>query len=132
MMWCPVYKTNTIGPCVFDNRLCARRHTSQCSAILKCTALTSCLARRALNRIALSHNSGTVIDYPENKIGDRWISSGNTISWSAISPDVTPLEFFSGYLKDSVYLGTMQSVENLKSRITKSVRSFEADTLSNV
>ena len=37
-----------------------------------------------------------------------------------------------GYVKDDVHSGPMQSVENLKAWITRAVRSFDADTLSNV
>ena len=37
-----------------------------------------------------------------------------------------------GYLKDNLHSEPMQSFKNLKSWITKAVRSFDADTLSNV
>jgi len=49
---------------------------------------------------------------------NRWIGHGGPISWSARSPDITPLDFFLwGILKNIVYQEVSITSENMKQRI---------------
>lgn len=50
---------------------------------------------------------------------NRWIGRGGPIPWPARSPDLTPLDFYVwGHMKDLVYVNPVNSIEELRERIT--------------
>ncbi len=82
---------------------------------------------------APAHTSNATREYLSIKLGSQWISKRGPTNWPARSPDLTPLEFFLwGYVKDQVYAEQIRSLQHLKTRITRAVRSVDAETLSRV
>ena len=119
---------------LFGNQLWTQQRTNQCSAILQCSTLNSCLGSTIFQQDgAPSHPTNTVTEYLERKLRHRWIIRRGPINWPARSPDLTPLDFFLWkYVKDKVILVRILSVEHLQSRITRAIRSVYSDTLSNL
>ena len=43
----------------------------------------------------------------------QWIGRGGPTPWPARSPDMTPLDFFGGYVKECVYQTPVYDIEEL-------------------
>ncbi|GBN28474.1 hypothetical protein AVEN_90995-1 [Araneus ventricosus] len=55
------------------------------------------------------------------------------IDWPPYSPDLNPCDsFLWGYIKDKVYAGNPQSIEDLKTAIQTVIESIETSTLQRV
>ncbi|CAL1261342.1 unnamed protein product [Larinioides sclopetarius] len=59
------------------------------------------------------HFSLSVRKALNGKFPDSWIGSEGPIPWPARSPDLTPIDFFWGYIKNFVYSETFRSVDGL-------------------
>ncbi len=134
MAWCAMHKTKIIGPYFF------RQPT------VDTQAYKSMLRYYRLNHIAQwpgspifqqegapAHTSNAAREYLSRKPGSQWISKRGPTNWPARSPDLTSLDFFLwGFVKDKVYAGQIRSLQHLETRITRAVRSVDAETLSKV
>ena len=50
---------------------------------------------------------------------DKWIGRRGSLAWPLRSPDLNPLDFFWGFVKNVVYQGdTPTTLEELRGRIT--------------
>ena len=57
-----------------------------------------------------------------NHFGDQVISRKTVFEWAACSPDLSPLDFYLwGYLKDRVYEGNPQDIEELKAAVVDKI-----------
>ena len=79
------------------------------------------------------HYRHIVREYLDRKFPNRWIGRGGPISWPPRSPDLTACDFFLwGYLNDTIYSERIDNIEQLKSKITNAIRSFDTNILENV
>jgi hypothetical protein len=62
----------------------------------------------------------------------RCIGRGGLINWPSRSPDLTPMDFFWGYIKDIVYSERVESLPDLRRRITPAIAAVPVDVLSRV
>lgn len=70
---------------------------------------------------APAHFSSTARDYLDDAYPNRWIGRGGPQSWPPRSPDLNPLDyFFWGHLKSLVYTTPIESIEDLRNRISAS------------
>ena len=49
----------------------------------------------------------------EQRFPCQWIGRGGPTPWPARSPDMTPLDFFGGYVKECVYQTPVYDIEEL-------------------
>ena len=134
MVWCAMHKTKIIGPYFFR------------APTVDTQAYKSMLRYYGLNHIAQlpgspifqqdgapAHTSNATREYLTRKLGNQWISKRGPTNWPARSPDLTPLDFFLwGYVKDKVYAVRIHSLQHLRTRITRAIRSIDTATLSRV
>jgi hypothetical protein len=66
----------------------------------------------------------------DERFPDRCIGRGGTINWPPRSPDLTPMDFFSGYIKDIVSSERVESLPDLRRRITAAIAEVPVDVLS--
>ena len=80
------------------------------------------------------HSRLDVRQYIENIFNGKVIHRFSEISWSPLSPDLTPLDFFLwGYLKHKVYIQRpFQDIDQLERIITEEVRGITPRIIRNV
>ena len=82
---------------------------------------------------ATPHTANATLELLRQKFGDRVISRRTDIPWAAHSPDLNPLDFFLwGYAKDNVYADNPQTLQDLKTAITRFIRAIPADMCKRV
>ena len=82
---------------------------------------------------ATPHTANATLELLRQKFGDRVISRRTDIPWAAHSPDLNPLDFFLwGYPKDNVYADNPQTLQDLKTAITRFIRAIPADMCKRV
>ena len=82
---------------------------------------------------APAHFAKSIRSWLNNKLDNRWIGRGGSISWAPRSPDMTSLDFFLwGYIKNNVYKNNLKDLDDLKIKIIQEIRSIEKETLKNV
>ena len=62
---------------------------------------------------------------------NRWTGRDGLTPWPPRSPDITPLDFFMGYVKDKVFSTPVPDITNLKARITDVFATITEDILEN-
>jgi hypothetical protein len=62
----------------------------------------------------------------------RWIGRGGRINWPPLTPDLTPMDFFWGYIKDIVHSERIDYLLDLSRRITATIAALPVDVLSRV
>ncbi|GBO12250.1 hypothetical protein AVEN_243118-1 [Araneus ventricosus] len=85
---------------------------------------------------ATPHCTNEVFDLLEEHFNERIVALGYPksknmgIDWPPYSPDLNPCDsFLWGYMKDKVYAGNPQSIEDLKTVIQAVIESTETLTL---
>jgi hypothetical protein len=69
----------------------------------------------------------------DERFPGRWIGREGPINWPQRSPDLTPMDlFFWGYIKDIVYRERVESLPDLRRRITAAIAAVPVDVLSRV
>ena len=82
---------------------------------------------------ATPHTANATLELLRQKFGDSVISRRTDIPWAAHSPDLNPLDFFLwGYAKDNVYADNPQTLQDLKTAITRFIRAIPADMCKRV
>ena len=134
MAWCAMSEDRIIGPYFFENG-----------------NVTGASYRNMLNDYAFprfqnlrndyifqqdgapAHTFNLVKAYLDTMRPNCWIGKRGPTPWPARSPDLTPCDFFLwGYIKSKVYETPVGSIEQLKRRIRRVVRSIDTETLQNV
>jgi len=62
---------------------------------------------------------------------NRWIGRDGPRPWPSRSPDITPLTFLWGYVKDKVFSTPVPDITNLKARIADAFATITEDMLEN-
>ena len=74
-----------------------------------------------------------VRDYLNQAFPERWIGRGSQRIWASRSPDLTPLDFFAwGFIKAKVYQVKINTIDQLKQRITAAVQQITPVMLNDV
>jgi hypothetical protein len=69
----------------------------------------------------------------DERFPGRCIGRGGPINWPPRSPDLKPMDFFFwGYIKDIVYSERVESLPDLRRRITVAIAVVPVDVLSRV
>lgn len=77
---------------------------------------------------ARPHTARNVKRYLDDRFPDAWIGNNGPIEWPTRSPCLNPLDFFLwGYIKNQVYYRSTENVQELRERITDSIRSVNPD-----
>lgn len=81
---------------------------------------------------ATPHTAKIVLEWLAEKFRERFISLRSIIEWPPHSPDLNPLDFLMGYLKDRVYSPPPQDTTALKMSIRREIRLITVDSCKNV
>ncbi len=88
---------------------------------------------------ATPHRTIEVLQCLHNIFQDRLITldyekvTENGLEWPPYSPDLNPCDYFLwGHLKDRVYQGSPQTIDQLKEAITTEVRAIGSEVLKRV
>jgi len=82
---------------------------------------------------APAHYSTSVRRLLDHTFPGRWIGRRGPIEWAPRSPDLTPLDFFLwGYTKQLVYCEPIKDLEQLRQKITETVKSINKDLIKKV
>ncbi|CAK9798623.1 hypothetical protein ANTPLA_LOCUS1702 [Anthophora plagiata] len=69
----------------------------------------------------------------DSSFPNRWIGRGGTVSWSARTPDLNPLDFFLwGLLKETVCMNVPTTVEDMHQRIIIACANITSNVLYRV
>ena len=73
---------------------------------------------------ATPHTANETIAWLRQRFEERLISRRCDVEWAPHSPDLNPPDFYLwGFLKDNVYQGNPQTIEELKTAITEKIRA---------
>uniref|UniRef100_H2Z2Y6 DUF4817 domain-containing protein n=1 Tax=Ciona savignyi TaxID=51511 RepID=H2Z2Y6_CIOSA len=81
---------------------------------------------------ASSHTSNLSRDWLKENFGGRVISLKTNFEWAPHSPDLSPPDFFWGYLKDRVYAEKPRTITELKEAIREEMRAITKSVCKNV
>jgi hypothetical protein len=81
---------------------------------------------------ALAHYSLKTRNRLNERLPNRWIGRSGTIEWAARSPDLTPLDFLWGYLKQKIYQQNIKDLDDLRQSITIAIISIKQDVFKRV
>jgi hypothetical protein len=62
---------------------------------------------------APAHFGAIICTALDKQFPDQWISRGGSINWPSQSADLTPMDFFWGYIKDIVHSERLVSFSHL-------------------
>ena len=140
-VWCGIMKDCVIGPYFFEdnNQPVTVNATRYCQMIKR--YLIPQLRRRnlSINKLwfqqdgSRPHWAKMSIELLKETFGNRVISKDGAVPWPPRSPDLTAPDFFLwGFVKNEVYAQKINSMEELKQKIRRSIRNINAETLNNV
>jgi hypothetical protein len=108
-----------IGPFFFSEKTVTRRSYLD---MLELYALLQLPPQTILQQDGVQpHFCHHIRNHLDRDMAGRWISRGGPIAWPPRSPDLTPLDFFLGYLKNIVYQVKIIDLQRLKARIRDTV-----------
>ena len=74
---------------------------------------------------ATPHTANETIAWLRQRFEERLVSGRGDVEWAPHSPDLNPPDFYLwGFLKDNVYQGDPQKIEELKTAITAKIRAI--------
>ena len=74
---------------------------------------------------ATPHAANETLAWLRQRFEERLISRRCDVEWAPHSPDLNPPDFYLwGFLKDKVYQGNPQTIEELKTAITAKIRAI--------
>lgn len=66
------------------------------------------------------HNTRAVCEFLNQEFPNRWIGNSGVVRWPARSPDLSPLDFLWGTLKNKVYNTPIADMNHLRNKIINS------------
>ncbi|CAF1445158.1 unnamed protein product [Adineta ricciae] len=123
-VWCAMSNKEIIGLYFFGDKTVNQHNYLD---MLKNYVYSIIQRKRLTNKIifqqhgAPPHFLKEVCAWLNEKLDDRWLSRGGSISWAPRSPDLTPLDFYLwGYIKTSV-----NDIDDLKGRIEREIKAIK-------
>jgi transposase len=136
-VWVGIIGNNLVGPFFIDGNLNQQKYLD----LLQMEVGPQLDALRGSGEIifqhdgAPAHSAANVREFLNDTFPDSWIGQHGPFSWTARSPDLTPLDFFLwGHLGTQVYdliRGQPETVEELRGRITDACNSITVRQLQN-
>ena len=72
-------------------------------------------------------------EYLDSDLPGRWMGRGGAISWPARSPELTPCDYYLwGHIKSIAWRDTLQTINELKSKIREAIRDIGEDIFMRV
>ncbi|KAJ8949738.1 hypothetical protein NQ318_005059 [Aromia moschata] len=122
-VWCGIINGHLIGPYFYEGILHSERYLQflqeQLPVLLENVQLQLRANMCFLHDGAPPHKAGIVQQYLNETYGENWIGINEPIPWAPKSPDLTPLEFLWGTLKNKVYRTPSVNLEHLKEKNQK-------------
>ena len=141
-VWCAVAHNRIIGPYFFEdkNGSALTINSERYLAMLKSYYIPALKIHGELADIifqqdgAPPHSANIVVEWLQEKFGDRLISRHCENVWPPYSPDLNPCDFYLwGYLKSKVYSDPIpKTCEELKRNIRREIRKIKRETLTKV
>ena len=126
MVWYAISKTRIIGPYSFENG--AVNGSTYRNMLIKYAFPNFARLREDyifMQDGASQHYAIPVGNYLKNKRPNNWIGSGGPVNWPALSPDLTPCDFFlQGHVKAKVFSTPRKSFDPLMIKIRQVLRSI--------
>jgi hypothetical protein len=77
------------------------------------------------------HYHWKVRQFLDDQLPGHWVGQAEPIPWPPRSPDLNPLEFFQGYVKEHIYILPLpRTVSEMKECISETIAPVNADMLS--
>ncbi|EZA56990.1 hypothetical protein X777_03174 [Ooceraea biroi] len=103
-VWCGVLHNRIIGPFFIDGTLNGQKYadflSQQLPNLLEEVPLETRLQMWYQHGGCPAHNARVARTVLHEMFPERWIGRGGYISWPARSPDLNPLDFFVGNVKE--------------------------------
>ena len=134
-VWCAMSSNLVIGPYFFEENVNGKNYLDMLQNFFWPYIQSKGLCSKIMFQQdgAPAHYSLIVRNWLDKRLPGRWIGRRGPIEWAARSPDLTPLDFFLwGFVKQKVYVRNYVSLNDLRSSITKAVRSIKPDVLNRV
>ncbi|GFU68839.1 hypothetical protein TNCV_1548231 [Trichonephila clavipes] len=81
---------------------------------------------------ATCHTARATIDLLKDTFGDRLISRFGPVNWPPRSCDLTPLDYFRGYVNSLVYADKPQTLDHLEDNIRSVIADIRPQMLEKV
>ena len=122
--WVATSKHGIIGPFWFEDDDGRSQTVNKERYIAVLNKYWASLGRR--RRVgATPHTTNETIAWLRQRFEERLISIRCDVEWAPHSPDLNPPDFYLwGFLKDNVYQGNPQTIEELKTAITAKIRAI--------
>lgn len=137
MVWCGIFNRKLIGPYFFDGCVNGQKYLQFLQ-----TYLTENLENIELEDRrnmwfqhdgAPPHYMAAVKNWLNENFQNKWIGRGGPVPWPPRSPDCSPCDFFLwGYLKQIVYRTSVESVIELRQRISNACAKVTPEMLRKV
>lgn len=140
IVWCAVGSMGIIGPYFFEDgngrslTVNSERYVEMLTNFLQPE-----LHRRGIENVyfqqdgATAHTARRSLETLRNLFPGRVISRFGDIPWPSCSPDLTAPDFFLwGYLKNKVFSGAINNLNELKNRITEEIEAIPEEMLQRV
>nr|XP_005998403.1 PREDICTED: uncharacterized protein LOC102358965 [Latimeria chalumnae]XP_005998404.1 PREDICTED: uncharacterized protein LOC102358965 [Latimeria chalumnae] len=135
-VWCALRKSRIIGPFFFEEATVNGEHYL---AMLQNFFIPE-LRRLNLSDSTFFQQDGAPCHYASNVrqllnavFPDKWIGRHGPIAWPPRLLDLSPLDYFLwGYVKTVVYSSKLQSLDELRARITNAIHKITQQQLENV
>lgn len=141
-VWCGFTSSFIIGPFFFEELrpggpVTVSVNATRYKSLLENDVIPALQQRQCLDRTifmqdgATPHIASSVKEVLQRRFGnDRIISRHFPTPWPPRSPDITPCDFWLwGFLKNVVYSAPLDTLADLKCRITQHVHNISTDTL---
>lgn len=128
-VWAGIVNDHLIGPIILPNRMDGLQYLeflqNNLPELLEDIPLAVRLRMWFLHDGAPPHYRLVVRNYLNQVQGVRWIGRGGPVAWPPRSPDLNPLDFFLwGHLKHEVYRTEVETIDDLRERITVAVNNL--------
>lgn len=122
-VWAGIVDDRLIGPFILPNRMDGLQYLhflrNDLPVLLEDVPYAVRLRMWFLHDGAPPHFRLEVRDFLNQEQGRRWIGRAGPVAWPPRSPDLNPLDFFVwGYLKTEVYRTEVDTIDELRQRIT--------------
>lgn len=121
-VWAGIFNGTVVGPYFFDGTLTGNRYKTEIlqgvvDQFICDIPLSEYKEMYFQHDGAPPHAAVTAREWLDAVFPEKWIGRGSNVSWPPRSPDLNPLDFFWGYLKDVVYDTDPTSPDTLQGKI---------------
>lgn len=132
-LWCGIIGNHIIGPKFIERNLNGVTYVNLLTEALEEMPLAALRNIEWLMQDGCAaHNSAIARDFLDTNFLNRWIGTRGPVRWPPRSPCLNPLDYFLwGFLKNKVYYVEINTVGELRHRITMAFRDLTHEFLSS-